>query len=302
MADTLQGQISIDTQIPSTQDSTTTTTPTATQTSPQGTTTTTPTPQVDTTRLEVTPQPASMEQEQEQVLTIDTDADTYLVEIDNDNVTFNALTDTLKAEKEGNSHIKVTATAGGKQKAEVEWDMEVTAKGVVPPPVKPIPPLQEPIDLETQEQFINYAYEVVVKENYIGEVRMANGKFEKIWQCKEIDESLDEVTAFYTSKGKSVDKYSDFSDWHYMANDGLLEVDNRSVEVFKNYISILQTAIVDFVDGKDIYIYKNKSMIETLEFNPTDNILTINETIKVALHTETKAKQIMLFLGLDGLY
>lgn len=269
-------------------------------------------PQTSTeTQLEITPQPADMKVGDTQTLTINTDADSVSVTLDNDNATYDDASKTLEAVKEGNTHIKATATAQGKTEKIVEWDLAIAPKdsaGTPTPPatdpsvpqeILPSQPTLKDVDLEVGDRYITEKHNIVDVLYPIGEVIIVSGARAQAFMCELTTiENLGGETKtrkIFTKWGMGIENVA--GQRYYVGNGmRITEADSNVCEVLDKFIVYSDTAIVGAQNPTGAKTYMARSAIQSIVFNEKLFTMEINKEFKIALFTEAKLAQVKKFI------
>lgn len=277
------------------------------------------------TNLLITPQLDKLELNTTSTINVKSNADDFSVYADNQNVSFNKSIATpiandpdytneweleITANSIGNTHIVASATAPNDTETIVEWDLEVEdttqTAPATPPATNPttpndptnplLPDYAQPIELQLHKTYINTDYKIVIPTNYLGNVRFANGEFIEVFECVVIENDNSHSIKHYTKNGIGAGKHFSHSAW-ITTFDKILELDNHSVEVYRNNVAFVDYAIADNTNTipSGIVTYLPKNAISFILDN--DNYTITIDNIKLNLYTETKLKQVKLYLG-----
>lgn len=278
-----------------------------------------PTNTLADTLLEVTPQPTEIDVSTSIELDILTDADTISTDTDNQNVSINVKSShedatnpdlthfiaDVTGDNLGDTHIEISATATNKNKAIVEWDIEVIDTQVPPtttPPTTTPPTFDYPLKVEIGKRYINEKFNIVVPLKEYPQQRLRSGAFVNIFKCRIYSKDFSSDIGYFTDEGKRVDREFTYSDFAFINNGSIIEYDNQYIEVLKDFISYADWAVVDSVDNTGKIINLSKNAVQTIELNDKDFHIVINNDLKLATLNEVKFKQVCNFLGVINVF
>lgn len=153
--------------------------------------------------------------------------------------------------------------------------------------------------LEFGQLYIDSNYTLVYILSVVTQCRLSNGETMDVYYgFKAIprDKPQTDIEAYFTESGEGIFRDHKLGRFSLLENYKILEKDNESLEITKNFIKIPKDDGIEFIE---------RSKIKSYTFNDSDKTITINcdkGNLTYSLHTEAKLNQVKKYMQIDDTY